>query len=295
VPATAIHRYRFDELRRFAAALATAGGLAPARALALASHVLWFDAAGAPSIGISSLPGLLEALATGQVDPKAEGRVVAERAALVVLDGQNGVPLLLLERASELAIEKARETAVGVVRLTHVRCVCSAAALTAAMAVGPMAGLAIGPSGAWSMALPSDSGLPLVLDSGLRTAGLGGPRRTARTATETTRHAPSFRDATGLALAEGLGLAAELLVGESSWLVAAVSVPALEPLASFQQRIASASHGVEETPAMLPPDRWNTLRRETREQGVLIAGADWKPLDAWAERLGVPAPTPIGH
>jgi LDH2 family malate/lactate/ureidoglycolate dehydrogenase len=212
----------------------------------------------------------------------------------VVFDGQNGVPLLLLERAAELAIEKARETAVGVVRLTHVRCSRSAAPLAAAIAVGPMAGLVMGPSRSWSVALPSDSGLPLVLDPSLRAAGEAGARLTARASTETTRHAPSLRDVAGFALADGLGLAAELLVAESSWLVAAISVPALEPLASFHERTASAWHGLKETPTMLPPDRWDVLRRETREHGVTIAAADWKPLDAWAERLGVPAPPPIG-
>ncbi len=70
-------RYGFDDLRRFAAALGTACGLVPLRALALASHLLWFDAAGAASLGIASLPDWLEAIERGQLDPRTIGRVVA--------------------------------------------------------------------------------------------------------------------------------------------------------------------------------------------------------------------------
>ena len=53
---TVIHRYRLDDLRRFAAALGAASGLVPLRALALASHLFWFDAAGAAIFGIGTLP-----------------------------------------------------------------------------------------------------------------------------------------------------------------------------------------------------------------------------------------------
>ncbi len=100
-------RFDFDDLRRFAAALGIGCGLTPARALAMASHLLWFDAAGAANLGTASLPDWLEAIENGQVDPRSMGRVVGERSALAVFDGENGLPPLLLERAAELAVEKA--------------------------------------------------------------------------------------------------------------------------------------------------------------------------------------------
>ncbi len=89
--AAVIHRYGFDELRRFAAAIATAAGIAPPRAMALASHLLWFDAAGAPALGIATFPTWMEAIDRGQVHPMAMGRVVSERTALAVFDGENGL------------------------------------------------------------------------------------------------------------------------------------------------------------------------------------------------------------
>ena len=75
--AAATHRYRWDDLRRFAAALGGAVGLDPARALALASHLLWFDAAGAARLGIATLPDWLEMMEGGQVDVRARGQVVS--------------------------------------------------------------------------------------------------------------------------------------------------------------------------------------------------------------------------
>ena len=129
-----IHRYGFDELRRFAAAIASAAGLAPARALALASHLLWFDAAGAPTLGIATLPSWLEEIDGGRLDPLAVGRVVSERTTLALLDGENGLPPLILERAAELAVEKARESAVGLVRVVGVGPVRSAAPIAAGTA-----------------------------------------------------------------------------------------------------------------------------------------------------------------
>ena len=173
-------RYGFDDLRRFAAALGTACGLAPLRALAMASHLLWFDAAGAATLGIASLPAWLEAIEGGQVDPKAVGRVVGQRSALAIFDGENGLPHLVLERAAELAVETARETAVGLVRVDHVGPIGSAAAIAAGIALGPMAGLVLGPNRLWSMGLPSEAGLPVVVDSGLaNAAGAGKPADSA--------------------------------------------------------------------------------------------------------------------
>src|SRR5262249_33986287 len=157
-------------LRRFASALGSAVGLDPARGLALASHLLWFDAAGAARLGIATLPDWLEAMEGGQVDVRARGRVISERSALAMFDGQNGVAPLLLERAAELAVEKARETAVGLVRVGQLVAVRSVAAVTAGIAVGPMAGLVVGPNRLWGIALPSGAGLPVVIDSALGAA-----------------------------------------------------------------------------------------------------------------------------
>jgi LDH2 family malate/lactate/ureidoglycolate dehydrogenase len=293
VSAAVIPCYRFDDVRRFAAALAMACGLTPARALALASHLLWFDGAGAPTLGIATLPGWLEAIEAGRVDPAVAGRVITERSSLAIVDGQNGLPPLLLERAAELAVEKAREAAVGLVRVSHLGEFRSAAAVTAGIAVGPMAGLALGPGRLWSMAVPSEAGLPFVVDSGLSTADANGKHGAGRSATDSSRQPASRRDLPSSALLHGLGLGAAVLVPEDCWLVAAVSVLALEPLATFHERVAQALRGVAGTPGRLLPDLWDRRRRDAHEHGVAIPEPAAKSLKTWAQRLAVEPPTPL--
>lgn len=286
--ATLICRYRLDDLRRFAAALGIASKLAPARALALASHLLWFDAAGAAFLGIGTLPRWLEAIETGQTDPGPLGVVTTERAALVILDGQKGLPPLLLERAGELAVEKARDTAVGLVRIANVGQIDSAAPVTAGIAIGPMAGFALGPKGVWSMALPSAQGLPLVFDSGLAaTDGAGAPVTGASRATLSGGEAPSLP-----APLYGFAQISEVMVPPGSWLVAAISIQALEAMASFQGRVTAFSQGARDNPYGLWPALWDAHRREAHEQGLAVAATAWEQLEQWAKRLAVEVPSP---
>ena len=93
-------RYHLDALRRLASGLASNVGVPPARASSLASHLLWFDASGASSHGIATLPTLLERIARREIDPVAEGRAGTERAGTAVFDAQNGLALLALEKAA---------------------------------------------------------------------------------------------------------------------------------------------------------------------------------------------------
>ncbi|MBX6314493.1 MAG: Ldh family oxidoreductase, partial [Isosphaeraceae bacterium] len=138
-------RFRLDDLRHLAAALGAGVGLAPSRAAALATHLLWFDAAGAASFGIATLPDWLERIAARQVDPRAEGTIGLERAGTANLDGQNGVGPLILARAASLAAEKARDVGVGLVRVTGLGPTGPAAPAAAEIAIGPEAAALIGP------------------------------------------------------------------------------------------------------------------------------------------------------
>ena len=117
-------RYRLDDLRRYAAALAAGLGVAPRRASALASHLLWFDAVSAFDFGIATLPGLLDRIESGDVDPTAEGRVRSERAATSVTllgavlsrdvaERHVGAPRELSARRRILAHDRTRRALVG--------------------------------------------------------------------------------------------------------------------------------------------------------------------------------------
>jgi LDH2 family malate/lactate/ureidoglycolate dehydrogenase len=248
---------RLDDLRSMASALLSASGMRPDVAATLAGHLLWFDAAGLLDHGIATLPDLLDRIHRGEVDPKTEGKVGPERAALAVLDGQKGAPSRILGRAAQLAAEKAREYGSGIVRVKGIGAFGSAIALVSEIAIGPAIGFAFGPGGAWSAALPSAEGLPVIAD-----AVLG---------------------------SDPAALAAfapwSPLIGEEGWIIQAVSVPAMEPLASFHERVAHFAKKANGN--ILPPDRLESLRREARENGVKVSKATQSALTAWAEKLGI--------
>jgi LDH2 family malate/lactate/ureidoglycolate dehydrogenase len=295
VSATVIRRYRLDDLRRFAAALGCASGLAPPRALALASHLLWFNAAGAASFGIVTLPCWLERIENGSIDLTATGTVTTERPSLAMLDGHDGIAPLVLERAAELAIEKARDTAVGLVRITHLGRLASAAAVVAAMALRPVAGLVLGPGGVWSAAVPSSAGLPILFDSAL--AAIEPSRTGAGTAARAARHGASPKPAPVRLLPpplDGVANWREVLVPEETWLVAAVAVAELEPLSDFHGRVARWIQGLAESPTRLLPASWADRHAEAHERGVTIAAPAWKELKQWANRFAVAVPSPRG-
>ncbi len=265
-------RYRLDDLRRFASALGAAVGLAPSRASALASQLLWYDAAGWPAFGLRTLPSWLERVERGEIDPKAEGTVGTEHAGTAVLDGQKGMPPLILTRAGEIAAEKAREVGVGLVRLVNLGHAGPAAGVAAEMAVGPMIAGVLGPSPSWSLALPSENGLPAVFDSALAEPREG-------------------KAAKRPAWADVMAPWASALVSGEEWLVLAVAVTALESLAAFQERVTAATAGAGEGSGRLLPGTWEATRREARARGVRIDPDAWAELSRRAEKLGMSAPS----
>jgi LDH2 family malate/lactate/ureidoglycolate dehydrogenase len=265
-------RYRLDDLQRFATTLLAGLGVSPTRAMAMASQLLWFDAAGAPEFGIQTLPDWLDRIGSGEIDPAAEGRVGVERTGTAVLDGQKGLPPLILARAAELAVEKARDAGVGLVRVTNVSPAGPAAAVVAEVAIGPLAAAAIGPRGSWALALPSVGGLPAVFDSALGVAGA---------------------DSSAPTLWDVLAPWGAVLAPEGTWLLAAFSVAAVEPLTTFQERFAVTFSQAPPLPrAVLLPGPWETLRRDAHERGISLKAAAWSRFQQWAERLGVGTPQP---
>ena len=276
-----ISHYRLDDLRRFATALGTALGVPPTRAAELASHLLWFDAAGLADFGIATLPAWLERIEAQGVEPALAGRVTAERTSLVVLDGQNGLPPLILARAGELAVEKARDAGVGIVRVSSIGPTGPAAVVAAEMAVGPVAAAILGPGPSWSWAFPSAEGLPAVFDSALGSNSK--PTRTTR-ARRPTAPDPDSMMAPWIAA----------LAPEGGWLVAAIAVAALESLAAFHERVGTTLEAVREWPGGLLPGPWEARRRLARESGVPIDPEAMTPLTRWGERLGVEPPPRAG-
>ena len=269
-------RFRLEELRRFATALIAALGVSPPRAAALATHLLWFDAAGASELGIASLPSLLERLKSGEIIPTAEGRILSERSSIVVLDGAAGVPLLALARAAELAGEKARDVGIGLVRILNISPVISASSVAAGLAVGPFAALVFGPGEVLSVALPGAGGPPVVVDRAL--GSKGGRGRV---------------DQTNPISVDGLKLLGTLLAGEGGWVVLAVSVAAVEPVDAFHARVLAAVEALGEGEGRLMPAALDASRRAVDVSGVSVTASSWKGLRDWAKTLGLDTPKPV--
>lgn len=282
---TDVVRYRLDDLRRLATALGVGVGMAPTRASAWASQVLWYDTTGAPSFGIESLPNWLERISQGEVDPRAEGKVTSEQLGTAVLDGNNGLAGLILARAGELAIEKARDAAIGLVRVVNLKTDGPATGVAAEMAFGPYVAAILGPGPAWSLALPSGEGLPAVFDSRLEFEEVAATskRSSARPAKTTPTPLPLWTPW------------ATALVPEGGWLVAALSVPAIESLSSLHERVSSTMRATDEAPGRLLPAVWESRRRGARERGLSVTTAKLSRLHDWANRLGVPFPSPAAQ
>lgn len=265
------HRFRLDDLRRYASALGAAAGLAPDRAAILAGHRLWYDTAGFPTFGVARLTETLDRIRDGQIDPHREARISHEHPATAVVDGRNGVPPLILARAAAIAAEKAREIGVAVVRVGNIGPVESAAGIAAEVAIGPTLAILIGPRPSWTLAMPSAEGLPWVLDTDLASSG-------GHDASPGTR--PAWVD--------GLGPWSSVLAPDGGWLVMALAVAALESLSTFQERVASAlATSPQDASGGLRAPAWEASRREARERGVLVARATLTTLHQHAERLGV--------
>ena len=249
----------------------------PARASSLATHLLWFDAAGASSHGIASLPNMLERIERNEIDPVAEGRAGSERAGTAVFDAQNGLALLALEKASGIASEKARDVGIGIVRVRNLGQAGPSSPVAADLAIGPFVAMIAGPGPSLALAMPAPGGLPVVFDSALDQEAVNG-QETASFEGWMTAWSPWSSS----------------LAGDDGWLILAFSVASMESLTSFHDRVAASFRGSNEWRGGLRPESWEARRREARERGILLDQASLDGLKGWAERLQVPWPVDMG-
>jgi LDH2 family malate/lactate/ureidoglycolate dehydrogenase len=261
-------RFRADELRRLAVSLGTAVGIPSRDAARLASHLLWFESAGASAHGIASLPTWLARIEAREVDPATQGVIGLEHPATAVFDARHGIAPLLLARAAEIAGEKAREVGVGLVRITHLDATVPAAEAAGEVAVGPMAAAVLGPGPSWTLAVPTSEGLPAVFDTDL------GPPPVDAAPAWVGQLAPWLP-----ALAPPPG----------NWMVLVLAITATEPLTTFLER-AGSQMPASEAPGCLLPRPWSARRQRVREQGVTVSRETWGELGRWAERLRVSRP-----
>jgi LDH2 family malate/lactate/ureidoglycolate dehydrogenase len=102
-----------DALQRFIEAAFLQQGLPAIDAARVASLMAEADLQGSDGHGVIRLPQYIKRLRAGGINKNPTIRVVHERPAMAVIDGDNGMGHLVVSRAVDLAIEKARTAGVA--------------------------------------------------------------------------------------------------------------------------------------------------------------------------------------
>ncbi|MDL9999995.1 Ldh family oxidoreductase [Variovorax sp. J22P240] len=108
-----------ERLERFTAAALVRVGLPAADADCVAGLMAEADLQGSDGHGIIRLPQYVQRIEAGGINVRPDIRVVEERAAMAVVDGDNGMGHLVVSRAVRIAIEKARNAGVAWVGTRH--------------------------------------------------------------------------------------------------------------------------------------------------------------------------------
>jgi LDH2 family malate/lactate/ureidoglycolate dehydrogenase len=108
-----VPRVPVERLRAFIAAAFAAAGLPADDAKVLGELIAEADLRGTDTHGVFRMPLYVRRIKAGGINPRPDIKVLEERPATALLDGDNGMGHLVMRRAAELAIEKAKRTGVG--------------------------------------------------------------------------------------------------------------------------------------------------------------------------------------
>ena len=106
-------RVTFDELSAFIRTVLEAAGLPPSDAATVARLMAEADLQGSDGHGVIRLPMYVKRILAGGMNVRPDIRVVSERAATALVDGDNGMGHLVMSFAAEVAIAKARTAGVA--------------------------------------------------------------------------------------------------------------------------------------------------------------------------------------
>jgi LDH2 family malate/lactate/ureidoglycolate dehydrogenase len=180
------HKIAADELTALCQAILEAATLPGADAALAATAIVEADLRGTPSHGVRLLPGYVDRIRKGGINPHAHIRTIQEGLAFAMLDGDNGMGHVVAALAMDLAIAKARACGIGACTAAHSGHFGIAAfyalraanegmiglATTNSVAAIPPPGGTVGLVGntATSYALPAAEEPPLVLDIAMSAA-----------------------------------------------------------------------------------------------------------------------------
>jgi LDH2 family malate/lactate/ureidoglycolate dehydrogenase len=113
-------RVAYEHLRSFVVDVFTACSMTPERSEIAADVLCYADLHGFDTHGVCNLERVyVSRLTDGRINPAAQPEIVSESGAIAVIDGHDGLGLVVAVQAMDLAIAKAQEFGVGVVTVRH--------------------------------------------------------------------------------------------------------------------------------------------------------------------------------
>jgi LDH2 family malate/lactate/ureidoglycolate dehydrogenase len=106
-------RVAFDQLRQFITAAMIRLGLPEADAAVVGRLMAQADLQGSDGHGVIRLAPYARRIRAGGINLQPKIKAVQERPGMALLDGDNGMGHLVMQRAAEMAIEKARNCGIG--------------------------------------------------------------------------------------------------------------------------------------------------------------------------------------
>ncbi len=179
-----------DRLSRFIDDILRSVGAPRADAARVADLMTQADLSGADAHGVFRLPQYVRRIGAGGMNMRPDIRIIRERTATALIDGDNGFGHLVMQRAAEIAVKKARQSGIAWVGARHSNHA-GPAALYARMALPhDMIGLYIAVGSAnhlppWggvdlllstnpiAVAIPSGQQPPIILDMATTVAAYG--------------------------------------------------------------------------------------------------------------------------
>ena len=108
-----------EELGRFIADILVKHGASAHDAAIVAKGLVWANLRGGDGHGVSRLPRYVRLLVSGEIDAKAQPRLVHDRGATLMIDGGHGFgPVAVMEGAAR-AVERAKQTGVCFALIRH--------------------------------------------------------------------------------------------------------------------------------------------------------------------------------
>jgi LDH2 family malate/lactate/ureidoglycolate dehydrogenase len=108
-----------DELGRFISDVLVKHGASAHDAAIVAQGLVWANLRGGDGHGVSPLPRYVKLLAQGEIDPKAQPRLVHDRGATLMVDGGHGFGPVAVMEAAARAIERTRQTGICLALIRH--------------------------------------------------------------------------------------------------------------------------------------------------------------------------------